>query len=790
MFRGMSFGVIIIGLLLAAASKAAVDGGDRRPYIVRMDVSAMPAPFVEHEGWYRSVLSSLSSSAPGDEPEHLYTYTHVMHGFSAVLTARQLDELRATVGHVAAFPETYARLHTTRTPEFLGLTTNPGSIWPASKYGEDVIVGIVDTGVWPESESFSDAGITTPAPARWKGACEAGAGFKPSMCNRKLIGARSFSKGLKQRGLTISSDDYDSPRDYYGHGSHTSSTAAGAAVPGASYSGYANGTATGVAPMARVSVYKAVFSADTLESASTDVLAAMDRAVADGVDVMSLSLGFPETSYDTNVIAIGAFAAVARGVFVACSAGNDGSDGYTIMNGAPWIATVGASTIDRDFTATVTLGDKGSSVVIKGRSVYPLSAASVAGAGLFYGHGNRSKQRCEYSSLSRREVSGKFVFCEAGDSIRQQMDEVQSSGGRGAILASDMKEFLLPTDYTMPLVLVTPSDGAAIVKYYESTTAAARKKGAAAPKVSVRFVGTELGVKPAPTVSYFSARGPSQISPAVLKPDVVAPGVNILAAWVPNKEVMELTAGTGDKQQQKIFTKYMLVSGTSMSSPHVAGVAALLRAAHPDWSPAAVKSAMMTTAYVNDNADHVIVSEPTGAPGTPLDFGSGHVSPNQALDPGLVYDAAPDDYVGFLCGLGYSARQIATVTGRREPSCAGAGGASLADLNYPSFMVVLNRTNSATRTFRRVLTNVAGSPAKYNATVTAPAGMKVTVTPETLSFGGQGSKQSFTVTVQVSQVKRSSDDYNYIGNYGFLSWNEVGGGKHVVRSPIVSAFAQ
>jgi hypothetical protein len=172
---------------------------------------------------------------------------------------------------------------------------------------------------------------------------------------------------------------------------------------------------------------------------------------------------------------------------------------------------------------------------------------------------------------------------------------------------------------------------------------------------------------------------------------------------------------------------------------------------------------MMTAAYVKDNANNsVIVSNPTGTPGTPLDFGSGHVSPDQAVDPGLVYDVTPDDYVSFLSGLRYTASQIAAITGRRNPGCSGANP----DLNYPSFMVVLNKTDSATQTFKRVLTNVAGSPAQYSVAVTAPAGMNVTVTPETLSFGGKGSKQSFTVTVQVSQVKRSSDDHTYIGTMG------------------------
>jgi hypothetical protein len=305
------------------------------------------------------------------------------------------------------------------------------------------------------------------------------------MCNRKLVGARSFSKGLKQIGLRIASDDYDSPRDYHGHGSHTSSTAAGAAVAEASYCGYANGTASGVAPMARVAMYKAVFLLDTPVSSSIDVLAAMDRAVGDGVDVMSLSLGLPETSYDTNVIPIGAFAAMQKGVFVACSAGNDGSDGYTVLNGAPWITTVGASTIDRDFTASVTLVTGcGNKTVINGKSVYPLSAPNGGATSLlYYGYGNKSKQRCEYSSLSHKEVSGKYVFCTVGDSVQQQMNEVQSNGGRGAIIATDTKtEFLQPTDYTMPLVLVTRSDGATIAMYASTTTGKKSKKmGAPAP---------------------------------------------------------------------------------------------------------------------------------------------------------------------------------------------------------------------------------------------------------------------------------------------------------------------
>lgn len=225
--------VILLSFELVFSSETDVD---RRPYIVHMDVSAMPAPFPTHESWYLSMLSSLPTPSGGRAPTHLYTYTHVMHGFSAVLTPAQLRRLERTEGHLATYPESYARLHTTESPQFLGLKPGTG-IWPASNYGADVIVGIIDTGIWPESKSFRDEGMP-PVPARWKGKCEAGDAFNASLCNRKLVGARSFSKGLKHSGRSISSDDdYDSPRDFFGHGSHTSSTAAGSRVPGASYFG-------------------------------------------------------------------------------------------------------------------------------------------------------------------------------------------------------------------------------------------------------------------------------------------------------------------------------------------------------------------------------------------------------------------------------------------------------------------------------------------------------------------------------------------------------------------------
>ncbi|KAL5855585.1 hypothetical protein ACOSQ4_005387 [Xanthoceras sorbifolium] len=755
-------------LLVWTATSSSLSG-DRKSYIIHMDKSAMPAPFSTHHDWYMSTLSSLSSPNAGvAPPTHLYTYSHVMDGFSAVLSQAHLDQLHNMAGHVATYPDTFGHLHTTRTPKFLGLKKRVG-IWPAAGFGSDVIIGVLDTGIWPESESFNDDGMP-PVPARWRGICEVGTEFNSSNCNRKLIGARSFSKGIKQHRIEISkTDDYDSPRDFFGHGTHTSSTAAGSRVQHADYFGYAGGTATGVAPMARIAMYKVVFFNDSYDAAATDVLAGMDQAIADGVDVMSLSLGFGETTFDGNPIAIGAFAALKKGVFVSCSAGNSGPHAYTILNGAPWITTIGAGTIDRDYAAHITLGD--GEVTVSGRSVYPENLF-VSEVPIYFGHGNRSKEICDLNSLDPKDVAGKYIFCafdyDGFVTFDQQSEEMYRTGAAGAILSSDMGQFLQPTDFDMPFVIINPKDGELVKKYMINSKNAT---------VSIKFQITVLGTKPAPQVAYFSSRGPDRRSPWILKPDILAPGVDILAAWVPNR-------GWTPIRDQYLLTDYAIISGTSMSCPHVAGIAALLKAVHRDWSSAAIRSAMMTTANLYDNANGIIIDMETGTAGTPLDFGAGHVNPNKAMDPGLVYDIEVDDYINYLCGLNYTSSQIRILTGTSNFTCEHAN----LDLNYPSFIVILNNTNTTSFNFKRVLTNVADGSSVYRAMVNAPEGMKVIVQPATISFAGKYSKAEFNMTVSINLGTDANPQSDYIGNFGFLSWYEVNG-KHMVRSPIVSAFA-
>ncbi|ONK77517.1 uncharacterized protein A4U43_C02F7400 [Asparagus officinalis] len=391
---------------------------------------------------------------------------------------------------------------------------------------------------------------------------------------------------------------------------------------------------------------------------------------------------------------------------------------------------------------------------------------------LYFGQGNVSKESCSYLSLNQTEVAEKVVFCSetVNDNIYTQMMEIDRVGAKAAIFASDMGQFLNRKDFYRPYVAVSIQNGDIIKKYV---------RGRSTSTVDITFILTELGTKPAPQVAYFSSRGPSRITPGILKPDILAPGVNILAAWVPNRGF----APVGDNY---LITDYALESGTSMASPHVIGIAAMLKSVHPNWSMAAIRSAMMTTADITDNTGGQIIDETTGTAATPLDFGAGHVNPSKAMDPGLVYDIGLDDYMDFLCGLNYTSSQMAVITRRPGYVCAKAN----LDLNYPSFAVILE-TNRSSQVFKRVLTNVGGYPTSYQAVISAPKGMKVRAEPQVINFEEKDSKQEFWMKVEINLDvvdEGKTIEGDYIGNYGFLSWIEIGG-KHVVRSPIVSAFA-
>ncbi|URD78615.1 subtilisin-like protease [Musa troglodytarum] len=435
------------------------------------------------------------------------------------------------------------------------------------------------------------------------------------------------------------------PIDYDGHGTHTSTTAAGAFVKGANANGNAKGVASGMAPRAHIAAYKVCYGD---ECQGHDILAGMDAAVDDGVDVLSLSLG-------SNPVAQGGFKAINKGVFVSCSAGNTGPNRGTVTNDAPWLLTVGASTTDRSFLSTVKLGDG---------------------------------QELDGESLSQPR---------------------------------DFESKMLP--------LVYPGHATA----------------------TIIFKGTVMHTPHSPAMASFSSRGPSQITPGILKPDITGPGVNILAAWTSAFEVF---------------------SGTSMSCPHLSGVAALIKKAHPDWSPAAIKSAIMTTAYATDNSRGPILDE-RRLPADLFAVGAGHVDPPKAMDPGLVYDLTPQDYIPYLCGL-YANNHVRAIVGG-PVNCSSVKSISEAELNYPSISVKLPAIHSTPVSYTRTVTNVGAPRSTYRAMVDVPEGVSARVDPTTLSFEKVDEKKSFSITFRRRGGRRQG------AVEGQLRWVST---KHVVRSPI------
>ncbi|XP_008228336.1 PREDICTED: subtilisin-like protease SBT1.5 [Prunus mume] len=722
-----------------------------RTFIVQVQPSSKPSIFPTHQDWYSSSLSSLSSDK-ATAPTVLHTYSTVFHGFSAKLSPSQAQTLQSLDHVTAIIPEQVRQLHTTRSPEFLGLrsTDAAGTLLRESDFGSDLVIGVIDTGIWPERKSFHDRDLG-PTPSKWKGQCVAGKDFPATICNRKLIGARFFSSGFEStNGKMNETTEYRSPRDSDGHGTHTASIAAGRYVFPASTLGYAKGVAAGMAPKARLAAYKVCWSAGCYDS---DILAAFDAAVADGCDVVSPSVG--------GVVRPSHPAAVGRAV----------------TNGAPWVTTVGAGTIDRDFPADVKLGN---GRTIPGMSIY--SGPGLAPGRMYplvysggVGGDGYSSSLCLEGSLS--QVKGKIVVCDRGINSRAAKgDVVKKAGGVGMILANGVfdGEGLVADCHVLPATAVAASTGDEIRRYIASSNS---KSPATA---TIVFKGTRIGVRPAPVVASFSARGPNPESPEILKPDVIAPGLNILAAW-PDR------VGPSGVASDKRNTEFNILSGTSMACPHVSGLAALLKAAHPDWSPAAIRSALMTTAYTVDNRGETMLDESSGNTSSVMDFGAGHVHPQKAMDPGLVYDIRSYDYVDFLCNSNYTTKNIQVVT-RKFANCNEAKRAGHSgNLNYPSLSVVFQQygKHKMSTHFIRTVTNVGTPNSVYQVTIKPAAGMTVTVEPEKLAFRRVGQKLSFLVRVQALAAKLSPGSISV--KSGSIVWSD---GKHTVTSPLVVTMQQ
>lgn len=727
----------------------------------------MPKAFADHHSWYSATLSSLSHnsgslitkrttqrtpSTTSLSSKLIYSYTHVINGFSASLLPEELEALKASPGYISSTLDMPVKLHTTHSTQFLGLNSNNGA-WPASNYGEDVIVGLVDTGLWPESESFSDQGLSV-IPTRWRGACESGTQFNSSLCNKKLIGARYFNRGLvaKNPNATFA---MNSTRDTDGHGTHTSTTAAGSEVQGASYFGYAPGTARGVAPKARVAMYKVFWDEG---SSTADVIAAIDRAILDGVDVLSMSFGLDGLPLYEDPVAIATFAALDKGIFVSTSAGNEGPFLATLHNGTPWVLTVAASTIDREFAGVLTLGNGDT---VTGLSLYPGESSSTPLSLVFLGACNSSKEL-------KQVGKGKIVVCQdKNDTLDAQIGNVTDAKVAGGVFITNNTNLELYMQISFPAIFLNLKDGEVVTDYINSSESSSESKA------SLAFEKTLLGTKPAPRATSYTSRGPSPSCPVILKPDILAPGSLILASWPEN--VIAASANG-----RALFSNFNLLSGTSMACPHAAGVAALLKGAHPEWSPAAIRSAIMTTSDALDNTLSPIKDiGDDNRPATPIAIGAGHINPNKALDPGLVYDAGVEDYINLICALNFTEKQIKVITKSASFNCSTPS----LDLNYPSFIAFFNANNSnseskTVKEFQRTVTKVGEGGATYVATVTPINWFEVNVVPDKLVFKEKNEKLSYRLSIEGPSLAKETV------TFGYLSWVDEEH-KHVIRSPIV-----
>jgi subtilisin family serine protease len=707
----------------------------------------------------------------------LHTYGTTYNGFAALLTEAQAAQLMTYADVVSVVESEKRTLDTTRTPDML-LESAPGGIWSqldgVSRYvkGEDVIVAHLDTGFWPEDPSFGDkqnaagkpvaywqAGtqVYGPPPARWNGTCVTGDGFTAAMCNNKVLGARYYDADFLASGAVAAALEYKSPRDgdgdANGHGSHTASTSSGNSnVEIVNSAGVTTAIMSGIAPRARLAIYKVCWTATVAAQTgcyNADTLRAIDDAVADGVDVINFSVSGTLNDY-VDPVETAYLNATAAGVFVVAAAGNSGPTANTVAHIGPWLTTAASGTVDRAAGGgDLTLGNaavySGFSLNFFGVTSGSLLLSSTIPAA---GQSVASANTCLTNSLDATAAVGKIVVCDrqATNSAANRLTasaEVKRVGGIGMVLLNPDTATPVADAHTIPTVQLANTLRAA-VQAYAATAGATGTIGLSYNRPGVN----------APVISSFSSRGPGLANLNVMKPDLTAPGSSITAALRPT-----LTQAQHDNLILGTFTPGSStgsLSGTSMATPHIAGGAAVLRQLYPTWTPAAIKSALLTSTTP--------VKLSSGAVDTNRwNTGAGHLFPNGAAIPSLVFDTAVSDYGRFICG-----QNLSPPSG--IGSCATLGSIKPWNLNLPSLQaagVVVSRT--LTRTVKNV------SPATRTFVASASlAGWDVQVTPASLTLA-PGQSGSFDTRLTRTTATLGA------WTFGNLSWSD---GVVSITSPL------
>ncbi|XP_051131507.1 subtilisin-like protease SBT2.5 [Andrographis paniculata] len=724
----------------------------------------------------------------------LYSYRHLINGFAVHITPEQAEILRRTPGVKSVERDWKVKRLTTHTPQFLGL---PTGVWPTGggfdRAGEDIVIGFVDSGIYPHHPSFATHNTEPYGPVpKYRGKCEVDPGTKRDFCNGKIIGAQHFAEAAKAAGSFNSDIDFDSPLDGDGHGSHTAAIAAGNNGIPVRMHGYEFGKASGMAPRARIAVYKALYR--IFGGFVADVVAAIDQAVLDGVDILNLSVGPNSPPATTKTTFLNPFdstllAAAKAGIFVVQAAGNGGPFPKTLVSYSPWITSVAAAIDDRRYKNHLTLGN---GKILAGIILSPATHANQKFTMVAANDVTLDSSVAKYSPsdcqrpelLNKNLVKGNILLCGYSfnfvvgtASIKKVSETAKSLGAVGFVLAVENASpgtKFDPVPVAVPGILITDvSLSMELIDYYNVST----PRDWTGRVKSFKAQGSiGDGLKPilhksAPQVALFSARGPnikdySFQDADLLKPDILAPGSLIWAAWTPN----------GTDEPNYIGEGFAMISGTSMAAPHIAGIAALIKQKHPHWSPAAIKSALMTTSTTIDRAERPLQAQQySGAEtlslvtATPFDYGSGHVNPRAALDPGLVFDAGYDDYLGFLCTTpGIDSHEIKNYT--NVPCNYTLGHPS--NFNTPSITIShLVGTQKVTRT----VTNVAGEET-YVITARMAPEVAIETDPPAMTLR-PGASRTFAVSLTVRSVT---------GAYSFGEVRLKGSRGHIVRIPVVA----
>jgi hypothetical protein len=637
------------------------------------------------------VLARLRRAVPS--ARLLYRYQFAYGGVGLTLPGNRIPDLARIDDVVAVQPSTVEHPLTEVTPFFL----HAADLWPslggAKRAANKVIVGVIDTGIWPEHPSFEDLGLPAP-PGTY--ACQFGDGTDPSLgppfaCTGKLIGASAFTQEYLGFIKPLSGEYCNattrvcSARDADGHGTHTSSTAAGDANRPASIFGISRGQVSGMAPGARLIMYRVCLAQGCF---TDDLVAAVNQAIADGVDVINYSIsgGF---SYEDPVES-SFLDAYAAGISVEAAAGNTGPAAGTANHVGPWTDTVAAATSPRMFTSTLHLASSdGATLDVQGASL----TAGAAGAPVVLAQqvpGN-ADALCR-KPLLPGSANGDIVLCERGINARVEKGyNVLQGGAAGFVLYNPVEEDVETDNHWLPAVHLDVTEGENVRRFLSHHGG-----------VTGSFPAGEAAPQQPDVLAAFSSRGPAG---DFIKPDIVAPGIEVLAGDAPNH--VDVVGGPPGELFQAI-------AGTSMASPHAAGIAALLKASHPRWTPGQIKSALMTSAVTD------VVTEDHATPATPFDGGSGRIRADLADNPTLTFDASASAYAALI---GDPARRI--------------------DLNLPS-IDASHMPGLITTT--RVGRNVSGTPQTFHVVTTEPPGSSITVTPSDFTVAA-GARQTLSITI-------------------------------------------